>query len=456
MQDGFEKEIQKRMRDFNLEPSPEVWNEIDTALGEKKRRRFILWWWLLPFMLAGGSIVWFYYANYKSNAPSAINNQKEKMSKNKNQSMIEENKNEATQEEGYARKQDEITNSKQFGPHRGDISDFAERGVINKNRTRENKIDQSGTEVTRITEPSELNKKNILQNDAGINSADKNADSAKKEPALSVDKKDSSVARFLIKDSAGKAAQMRKNEVSIKKRGNWLITIGAGIAATKEHGSSNLLDPDKSFSQLSADGSGNYSSSPDSTNKIIKPDNGFHFTAGILYQYPLSKKWIVSSGLQYRFLTNKQKAGKYIDSSGGNYSSLISVTQYYQAGYTNNISNKAYWLEIPLSIAYTINSAAKTKLQLSGGASYAWMFADKWLIPDSRSNKLYYSKQLLNKNIFNWQTGAAITFSPGWRIGLQYQQSISTLADKSVEPHLYWQNFSLHSAFPFQIKNHKQ
>jgi hypothetical protein len=266
---------------------------------------------------------------------------------------------------------------------------------------------------------------------------------------LSIYRRDSFVFQFSFKDSASKIVKKTKNETSIRKRGNWLIALGAGVTSTKEHGSSNLLDPDKSFDQLngSVSGPGNYSSSPDSTYKIIKPDNGFHFTAGILYQYSLSKKWTMSSGLQYRFLTNKQKAGKNIDSSSANYSSGNSVSQY-QAGYKNNIANKAHWLEIPLNIAYTINPAAKTKIKLSGGASYAWMFADKWLIPDSRSNKLYYSKQLLHKNIFNWQAGTAITFPSGWAIGLQYQHSLTTIANKSVEPHLYWQNFSLYTTFP--------
>src|SRR6478609_6876354 len=90
MQDGFEKEIQRRMQDFNLEPSQQVWNEIDTALSEKKRRRFIIWWWLLPLMLAGVSIIWFYHANYESYAPSLANKQKEEPSEKKNHILPKE------------------------------------------------------------------------------------------------------------------------------------------------------------------------------------------------------------------------------------------------------------------------------------------------------------------------------------------------------------------------------
>ena len=63
MPEEFEKNIQKKLLDFNLEPSHQVWSEIDAALSEKKRRRFVFWWWLLPVMLAAGAGVWVYKTN---------------------------------------------------------------------------------------------------------------------------------------------------------------------------------------------------------------------------------------------------------------------------------------------------------------------------------------------------------------------------------------------------------
>jgi hypothetical protein len=403
-------------------------------------------------MLAGGSIIWLYHLNYKTHAPSVTNYQKEKANENKNQA-IQKEKVAKDEDEGKNVKQNGITNSRQ--PDMPGSNNSETPGTI-ANKRYENKIGQTNLKATWSIKLSNVTKKIIPQNNMGISPTDKDINSSKKEPALTLERNDSAF-QFSLKDSAGQIAQKAKKEISIKKRSKWLITVGGGITSTKEHGSSSLLDPDKSFDRLvgAANGPGNYASSSDSTYKIIKPENGFHFTAGIVYRYPLSNKWIISSGLQYRFLTNKQKAGKYIDSSGANYSSVNSGAQYYQAGYKNNITNKAHWFEIPLNIAFNINPAAKTKIQVSGGASYARMFADKWLIPDSRNNELYYGKELLNKNIFNWQTGTAITLSSGWIIGIQYEESISTVANQSVEPHLYWQNFSLHTAFPFQTKNHK-
>ncbi len=476
MQDGFEKDIQKRMQDFNLEPSPQVWSEIDAALGEKKRRRFVIWWWLLPLMLAGGSIVWLYHSNYKSSALSIANNQREKAGE-KNNSIQKENNKEETQKNAGIKRQDEAVSTKKFngGNHEYD-SGLNAHTANNKTAIDQREVNQNNAEIANankvaepseietdnindVVQPSEVDKKIIQQKNEGIGIVKEKNDSTKNEFALSLNKKESSAFQFSIKDSTIKLAQKIKNKNNEKKRGNWLIIVGAGITSTKEHGSSNLLlsdSEDKSLDQSNGATGGDSYSLSDSTYKIVKPDIGYHFTAGVLYQYSLSKKWIISSGLQYRFLTNKQQGGKHIDASfivpTANYSSGISVSRYYQAGYKDKITNTAHWLEIPLNISYTINPSAKAKIQLSAGASYAWMFAEKWLIPDSRNNRLYYSKQLTRKNIFTWQGGTATTFRSGWRIGLQYQQSISTVADKSVKPRLYWQNISLHTAFPLQIK----
>jgi hypothetical protein len=471
MQDGFEKDVQKRLQDFNLEPSPQVWNEIDAAISEKKRRRFAIWWWLLPLLLAGGSIIWLYRGNNNRYNPSVAKSQNGKAEEKKNYTL-KEKKNETTNEDVNVKKRDDAVNSNRLGEdddgldlNTGKIKNetATDAKILNQKNTEKaaNQIAESSKveeEITNKVEPSQIDKKIIQQKNESISTLRKTDSS--NELTSPFYKKAPSSSQASLKDSDIKVVQNVSIQNGKRKRGNWLITIGAGITSTKENGGNSLLSNDSEDKSLNpADGptGGPSTNSPDSSYKIIKPDNGHHFAAGIIYQYPFSKKWIVSSGLQYRFLTNKQQGGKHVDSSFSvsveNYSSLISVTGYYRAGYKHDITNKAHWFEIPLNIAYNINPSAKTKIQLSAGASYARMFAEKWLIPDSRNNRLYYNEQLLHNSIFNWQVGTDITFSPGWTIGLQFQQSISTVASKSVEPSLYWQNLSLHMAFPLQLKN---
>src|SRR6266487_5035148 len=191
MQDGFEKNIQKRMQDFNLEPSPQVWKEIDAALGEKKRRRFVIWWWLLPLMLAGGSIVWVYHANHKSYVPSVVNNQKEKAGAKNIDTSLRENKNEEAQEDTGTKKNNNVANSKQFAGLRHKYSsDTNKNTVTDKPEVDEKKINQTDIETgntnkinepsevadNKIIEPSEVDKKNIHQNNENISTVKKNTD----------------------------------------------------------------------------------------------------------------------------------------------------------------------------------------------------------------------------------------------------------------------------------------
>ena len=82
MQEGFEKNIQQRMQDFNLEPSPMVWTEIDASLNDKKRRRFAAWWWLLP--PAAAMLAAFIILTYKTtkNSNSSLSENAESISSN--------------------------------------------------------------------------------------------------------------------------------------------------------------------------------------------------------------------------------------------------------------------------------------------------------------------------------------------------------------------------------------
>ena len=100
-----------------------------------------------------------------------------------NQIILKENKNEE-KEKGKNANQDGKTNSNQYGLHHSDNSGLA-ASAVTKNGKYENKADQTNIEAA-VTEPSEVDKKIIQQNNTGISSADKKVDSSKKEAPLSI------------------------------------------------------------------------------------------------------------------------------------------------------------------------------------------------------------------------------------------------------------------------------
>ena len=110
MQEGFEKKIQERMQDFSLEPSPQVWAELESALRENKRRRFAIWWWLMPLMLGVGGAFWYYNKTVDVNKPhTEITN--DKQSSQKEISLAEKEKQKKSEDSTIElKKQNELQN----------------------------------------------------------------------------------------------------------------------------------------------------------------------------------------------------------------------------------------------------------------------------------------------------------------------------------------------------------
>jgi hypothetical protein len=53
---NFEKRLQEQMEGFKLQPSEQVWDEVELRIRKKKNRRRIIFWWLVPALLAGGGL----------------------------------------------------------------------------------------------------------------------------------------------------------------------------------------------------------------------------------------------------------------------------------------------------------------------------------------------------------------------------------------------------------------
>jgi hypothetical protein len=53
---NFEKRLQEQMEGFKLQPSEQVWSEVEQRIHKKKDRRRIIFWWMMPALLVGGGI----------------------------------------------------------------------------------------------------------------------------------------------------------------------------------------------------------------------------------------------------------------------------------------------------------------------------------------------------------------------------------------------------------------
>ena len=60
MQNNFNDSV-NQLKNFDLTPSEQVWEEIEVHLDEKKKRRIVGWWWSVPAILAFSVVFGIYH-----------------------------------------------------------------------------------------------------------------------------------------------------------------------------------------------------------------------------------------------------------------------------------------------------------------------------------------------------------------------------------------------------------
>jgi len=54
----FENQVQQKMDELRLQPTAQVWEEVERRIREKKRRRIIVFWFLFAGLLLSGGGWW--------------------------------------------------------------------------------------------------------------------------------------------------------------------------------------------------------------------------------------------------------------------------------------------------------------------------------------------------------------------------------------------------------------
>jgi hypothetical protein len=434
MRAKFEKDIEQQLNDFSLEPSPQVWLDVENALHPRHVNRGIVWWWvpLWGLLLAGAGGGWWLLHDSvnktKRNIPSAVSqNKKPAVSLSATGTLQSAEKKNAT-----ATKESAAVRIKQTGNERQEII----KQVVNGNSA-----------ITGTAETVAENK---------YPAAGKRAGEIKEDADLSVPAGPLSSAMVPGRTVAGLPHAVIKPGLPVITPGGtttsnrhtgkgspdwWLLTAGIGKLHDNQM---NLFTRGQNTTTLanSAPG-GPYGGST----AIPSPKNGVTFFAGIIYQHHLSRNWIFNAGLQYRYLQNKQPVG---------FDSLAGMFNYFKIGDTASKTNYSRWLQLPLTLGFTINPSARNRFQLLLGGSFAWAFAEKWLITgtDNASYPYHYNTSLNNHFIFNLQAGVSYNYNDRFQISLLAEQSLTPIHKVSAEK-FYWQQFSLQISKPLRFSSHK-
>lgn len=496
MQEEFEKKVQERVHTFGIQPSRQVWDDIDAVLSKRKHRRvFIGWWILLGLVVIGGGVLLYEKDNILHNdlnqhpgitnndstsnnfanttpatpAPGKGNTQKEQEKPLENKKKIKQGEQDTNQGEGETKQDSKIVTARSYEKNNNKAMQSNLPGIISSGAAQVQKNDK--TPITGLTagkaqpagNPTAYTPPAFKEPPPFVPGDTKQINEKPQEVITDAAKQ---VTATTVTPQEKEAGKNNIPKTIARKTGHqWFFTVSGGTTQTISFGAFNestdksLYSAYQNVQALTSPAVFKYD--------ITRPGTGFHVTAGAEYQYNFSSRWRMSAGLQVAYLSNTQKTGElYINPSsfygglaGNVYLSVpAQLPSYYQSGPSsvNTVINKTWWVQVPVSFNYVVNPRGKTKLLLNAGLSVAQMFNSKWLIPDARYGKLYYDKSALNKTILSWQAGPLLQLRNQVKLGLSYEESFTTLTKKYISPKLYWQNVSLNIAIPLKAKFKKE
>lgn len=443
----FEKNIETQLSNFSLEPSPEIWQEVENALHPRHRDRGVVWWWVpvLGLLLSGGGWWWFTAAkhtttiqsipvvqNKKASGSSVITDKEKQITIETVTGQIKPPVNkEAIVSKTVSNKNTSVTEG---------IKEIKEANLIIKDKkqpvaSEKGELSEPATELVIKAEKKEDNTTN---NPALKNMEPVTADTILSIPKNTIIPEQQNDSTTVIKTTTVQSINNKHN------KDQWLLTAGVGSLNVYQNDLFGGAQQNQSYAVSPSTGG---STTNISTTQIAASKNGFNFFAGISYKNNFSKRWRLSTGIQYRYLQNKQTVGS--DSLTGN------TTFYSTTGIMTTKTNYAHWLQLPMGIDYTINPSAKNKFQLLLGGSLAWAFGEKWLITSKNTSyPFYYNTSLNNRIIVNLNAGIGYNFNDHFQVSLLAEQSLTPIHKPTTEKY-YWQQLSLKISKPIHFSLHK-
>ena len=178
------------------------------------------------------------------------------------------------------------------------------------------------------------------------------------------------------------------------------MSAGAGVSdlATKVFQSTSVADLayDRTFS------SGGVIPNPGPSNVRRYPSEitkGASFNAGGYISRDMGHRLRLKLGLNYEYYSYNIKTGARIDSNKSiNQGAFMNIVEtYYQAGATNNYTNKYHYISLPISLQWRVNKHPKYGVVWENGISIAQLLHSNALQFDGISGSYYVDNSLLRK-----------------------------------------------------------
>lgn len=428
----FEKQVQKKLEEFQLEPSISVWEKVKEEVRKKKRRR-IVFFFILPAALAllGYSI--YHYITpgretelaqqqasvKKENRSGAISKEMTAEKEKINQPLKTSPVDLSTVAAAPQKDNSSIIhqNNLQVSINNPATGHIKERPIGNKENKSQpagishnssSEITSTSADPSKITQSlAEPDKADIaVENGAVENKNSKDNLITDKKNTAPVNKDSSNTSPVTAIDNKPLMAGKKASKSKIK----WGIDFSAGFTSNQYRPFSLAKSNDAMAVSMSP---GTAAGGPYPT--VIPPSSissGPAFRFEFVGELALSARSRISAGLEYVYASNRIKTGTRVDTSlrvqSTNYLST-QVEQVYRGAQKNNYTNRYQFISIPVGYHWQINKSKKLPLQWDAEASVGYLFATNALVYSSSYGGIYYrDKQAINKVHFGIGTGISI------------------------------------------------
>ena len=523
----FEKQVQQKMEELRLRPSDTVWMEVEKNIRQDKRRRGFFWLWtpLLFICLSTSGFILYHYV-YSSNqtnklaqtVPVSSANTNHNPSNNITQSTTvtpEVNNTQQTEPQSNSNEEpaaavtphnntsssvtapEKINSQKDEAPVNNiTVLQHTTQKRINHTKARRGSVENipaennvSAYSTVNIETPRQTtvqpDNAEMVQNDlaatipATVKEGNENiatdktiADSLNKKPfvftfpntsannnntpsPLPIQRKRSSPWHWGIETDAGLSRIAQYKLFQLKGLLGQEQYKAEDVSGSR--GQTNTTTPGSSYTILGNNAVAVQNAAP------IQPD--FSFSAGLFAEWSASKRFRISAGLQYVYLSMHTDIGPKVNSPAlvnqGTSSAKV-VPEYYKgagtydsfapigfnsSGYRNEPVTQLYryrfqFIELPVMMHWQINKGLRLPpIMLNGGLSISQMISANALHYEGTKGIYYKDDDLFNKTQFNFMTGLSVgllqrTKHPMW-IGPDLRYALSPLVKKEVSKGQY-------------------
>ncbi|HWH64081.1 MAG TPA: hypothetical protein VNS50_12440 [Ginsengibacter sp.] len=444
----FEKQVQQKMDELQIQPSDEVWKKIEARIEKKKSRRWglIILFLCIGLILSGGYWFWntrqhgFSDNNTLVKSYSEKNNSKDSVIKNKE---IQAESNLAP--DSLTQKNNEVSNLKQ----NEDANKNSTKLYKPVTRSRANqKINSS--EKTSVAFSGERKEKTEIKAVIGSemiaaqsseeqfeNKADKKEIKDSMSAKSSIDSLSKSIDENALtknSDTSGQKQASKETEKQSKKN-KWKfgMLITGGISGTGSDFST--------LSNFSAyPGSGSYNGGQQSGFSSSVAKAGFGFIGGAFAEKNISKKISLVIGTNYKSFNT---SFKLTDSSG----------RYSAGAATDKYINHFNFIELPVSLKIQIGKGKSIPLFWQSGFTVSELINSNALQFNPSTGYYYKDNSLFNKTQIGFNTAVLVSLFPKQKnsilIGPYFYYDASKIANEGLYNNKHFVFAGLHTEIIF-------